>query len=374
MRAFSCGVCGNLLVAENSVCVSCGAAQGFSPSVMRFLPVDVASGAASGAAPGGASGTASGGAVQCANLAAAGCNWLVDDGRTGRLCVSCRLTRTRPNDEDAAAVAVWASTESAKRRLVYQLLDLGLPVVPLSDDARGLAFDLLSSARSPVVTGHANGVVTIDLAEGHDAHREAMRVQMGEPYRTMLGHLRHEVGHYYWQVLVRGNGLVGGDGLVGGQGPSSESPALQRFRHVFGDERADYRQALRRHYATGPPRGWAAGHVSAYATAHPWEDWAETFAHYLHIRDTLQSAAAYGMVVTGPDEPGPGVDLVALPLEDAAAGDTIGSIVGTWLPLTYALNAVNRSMGKGDLYPFVLTPPVISKLGVVHDLVVGLRG
>ncbi|MBI4941191.1 MAG: putative zinc-binding metallopeptidase [Actinobacteria bacterium] len=364
MRAFSCGVCGNLLVAENSVCVSCGAAQGFSPAVMRFLPVDVASGAASGAA--------SGGAVQCVNLAAAGCNWLVDDGHPGRLCVSCRLTRTRPNDEDAAAVAVWASTESAKRRLVYQLLDLGLPVVPRSDDARGLAFDLLSSARSPVVTGHADGVVTIDLAEGHDAHREAMRVQMGEPYRTMLGHLRHEVGHYYWQVLVRGNGLVG-DGSVGSQGPPSESPALQRFRHVFGDERADYRQALQRHYATGPPRGWAAGHVSAYATAHPWEDWAETFAHYLHIRDTLQSAAAYGMVVTGPEEPGPGVDLVALPLEDAAAGDTIGSVVGTWLPLTYALNAVNRSMGKGDLYPFVLTPPVISKLGVVHDLVVGVR-
>ena len=350
MRAFSCGVCRNLLVAENSVCVACGTAQGFSPGVMRFLPVDVVSGASAD------------GAVQCGNLAAAGCNWLVDDGHASGLCASCRLTRTRPNDDDPAAMTQWGSTEAAKRRLVYQLLDLGLPVVPRSDDPRGLAFDLLSSTWSRVVTGHADGVVTIDLAEGHDAHREAMRVQMGEPYRTMLGHLRHEVGHYYWQVLVRG-------ARPGVSLWDDEPPALQRFRHLFGDERDDYRLALQRHYGQGAPAGWSTGHVSAYATAHPWEDWAETFAHYLHIRDTLQSAAAYGMVVTGPEEPG-AADLVSLPLEDNPAGDGIGAIVGTWLPLTYALNAVNRSMGSGDLYPFVLTPPVIAKLGVVHDLVV----
>ena len=350
MRAFSCGVCRNLLVAENSVCVACGTAQGFSPAAMRFLPVDVVSGASAD------------GAVQCGNLAAAGCNWLVDDGHASGLCASCRLTRTRPNDDDPAAMTQWGSTEAAKRRLVYQLLDLGLSVVPRSDDPRGLAFDLLSSTWSRVVTGHADGVVTIDLAEGHDAHREAMRVQMGEPYRTMLGHLRHEVGHYYWQVLVRGRRPGATDP------PCVETPALQRFRVLFGDERSDYAAALQRHYGQGPPAGWEGGHVSAYATAHPWEDWAETFAHYLHIRDTLQSAAAYGMVVTGPEEPG-AADMVALPLEDNPAGEGIGPIVGTWLPLTYALNAVNRSMGSGDLYPFTLTPPVIAKLGVVHDLV-----
>lgn len=370
MRAFSCAVCGNLLVAENSVCVTCGTAQGLSPATMQFVPVDVATGRSAD------------GAVQCVNLAAAGCNWLVDDGRPDRLCLSCRLTRTRPNEQDPAGLAAWASTESAKRRLVYQLLDLGLPVVPRDPDGvgdpgdpvdpghrcdhsepgdapngfrgPGLAFDLLSSTLAPVTTGHADGVVTIDLAEGHDAHREALRVQMGEPYRTVLGHLRHEVGHYYWQLLVAPRPAV-----------------LQRFREVFGDERADYPAALQQHYAAGPPAGWAAGHVSAYATAHPWEDWAETFAHYLHIRDTLQTAAAYGMVVTGPAEPSAAAgDLVSLPFEDTVESDTIGSIVDTWLPLTYALNAVNRSMGKGDLYPFVLGATVIGKLGVVHDLVV----
>lgn len=183
-------------------------------------------------------------------------------------------------------------------------------------------------------------------------------MQLAEPYRTVLGHLRHEVGHYYWQVLVAGNGLV----AVGGT-------ALQRFRDVFGDERVDYRQALARHYAQGAPVDWVQRHVSGYATAHPWEDWAETFAHYLHIRDTLQTAAAYGMVVTGPDLPGLALDLVAVPLQDLPQQQAVTTLVDTWLPLTYALNAVNRSMGKADLYPFVLSAAAIDKLGVVHTLV-----
>jgi hypothetical protein len=352
VRSFTCDICGNVLVAENSVCVSCGTAQGFSTDLMRFVPVDPSSGSATGWTPSGSS-------VQCRNLGTAGCNWLADDGRPDGFCVSCRLTRTRPSDVDAAAVAAWAGTERAKRRLVYQLLDLGLPVVPLADDAGGLAFDLLSSAQQRVVIGHADGVVTIDLAEGQDAHREAMRVQMGEPYRTMLGHLRHEVGHYYWQVLVGGNGLAGADVAV-----------AQRFRDLFGDERADYGEALQRHYTQGAPADWLQRYVSAYATAHPWEDWAETFAHYLHICDTLQTAAAYGMVVTGPEAAGPiADDLVAMPTQDPSGLQSVTSLVATWLPLTFALNAVNRSMGKGDLYPFVLTPPVIAKLGFVHDVV-----
>jgi hypothetical protein len=350
VRAFTCHSCGNLLFAENSICVSCGTPQGFAPLASRFLPVDTAAGRATATD-----------AVQCLDLAVIGCNWLVDDGHPSGRCASCRLTRTRPNGGDLAGVAAWAGAERAKRRLVYQLLDLSLPVVPRSDDARGVQFDLLSSAQQPVTTGHADGIVTIDLAEGQDAHREAMRVNMGEPYRTMLGHLRHEVGHYYWQVLVENNGLLGGAG---------DPVALQRFRVEFGDDREDYGAALERHYSAGAPGDWAQRHVSAYATAHPWEDWAETFAHYLHIRDTLQTAASYGMVVTGPDVDGAPVDLVALPAEDLGANETIMTMIGTWLPLTYALNAVNRSMGKDDLYPFVLTPPVITKLGFVHDLVV----
>ncbi len=342
MRSFNCRVCGNLLIIENSLCVACDTAQGYSPAEDAFLPVDVAAGRAR-----------DGGPRQCADLADSGCNWLVDDDHPEGRCVSCRLTRTRPNQDDAEGMAAWALAETAKRRLVYQLLDLQLPLVPLSQDANGLAFDLLSSVQEPVTTGHADGVVTIDLAEGRDAHREAMRVQLGEAYRTMLGHLRHEVGHYYWQVLVGGLAPAGTVWL----------DATEEFRKLFGDERADYSQALERHYGQGAPPNWGEEHVSAYATAHPWEDWAESFAHYLHIRDTLQTAAAYGMSVSGPVD-APGSDPTELP----AAPPSIQTVIDTWLPLSFALNAVNRSMGKDDLYPFVLAPPVVAKLGFVHWL------
>ena len=345
MRSFSCAVCGRLLVFENTVCMHCGTRVGYESLVRQVVPLP-----------------ADGSAVPCGNAVLAACNWLVDATLgPGALCPCCRLTRTRPANDDADGLAAFARTEAAKRRLHYQLVDLGLPVVAkVDDDARGLAFDLLSSAVTPVTTGHADGVVTIDLAEGHDAHREARRVELAEPYRTLLGHVRHEVGHYYWVVLVQGNGLVPTAG------------ALDRFRRLFGDERADYGAALDRHYAASPAPGWNDTHVSAYATAHPWEDWAETFAHYLHIRDTLQTAGAYGMVVTGPDETlEDGAQLVAVPSEhDAAASSRpFRDILATWLPLTYALNAVNRSMGADDLYPFVISPPVVDKLAFVHEVV-----
>lgn len=278
------------------------------------------------------------GVARCANADVANCNWLVD--QPGELCGSCALTRTRPADGDGDAMAAFARAEAAKRRLVYQLDDFGLTT-------DGVVFDLLSSAHEPVITGHADGVVTIDLAEGDDAHREARRVQLAEPYRTMLGHLRHETGHWYWTVLVQ----------------SDPEP----FRALFGDERADYAEALQKHYAAPAAAGWEERYVSSYATAHPWEDWAESFAHYLHIRDTLQTAAAYGVLVRGPDAAAaPDAPLAATPREDPSG---FAEIVGTWLPLTYALNAVNRSMGKDDLYPFVLSPTVVEKLEFVHRAV-----
>jgi hypothetical protein len=340
------------LVFENSICVNCGTPQGFDPQSRRVVPVwpDSTASPVADLRP-------------CANLQLAGCNWLapapVGSSSPG-LCLCCRLTRTRPGDDDLDGLLAFARTEAAKRRLVYQLLDLGLPVIPQAvKHDRGLAFDLLSSAHAPVVTGHQDGVVTIDLAEGKDAHREAMRIEMAEPYRTLLGHLRHEVGHYYWEVLVEGNGLLPAGGAT-----------LELGRQLFGDERDDYTEALRRHYSAGPPADWGDSHVSAYATAHPWEDWAETFAHYLHICDTLQTAGAYGMVVTGPDTSvADAAGLVAVPSEHDVGRESIESLVATWLPLTYALNAVNRSMGKDDLYPFVLSTPVVRKLGFVHELV-----
>ena len=332
MRAFRCDVCTARVAFESPRCLSCGSALGYSVTagrVVALLDDD-------GFRP------ATGAPVErrCANAGIAACTWVVPEDVPSGLCLCCRLTRTRPNDDDPEALAAFARTEAAKRRLVYQLLDLRLPVVPWTDGG-DLAFDLLSSRDHPVTTGHAGGVITLDLAEGDDAHREAVRADLGEPYRTLLGHLRHEIGHYYWRPLV------------------GEPPLLEAFRSLFGDERADYAAAAGRHYADGPPEGWGERHVSAYATMHPWEDWAESFAHYLHLRDVLQTAHAYGLSAGG-----------APAGADGVPGDAgIEELVAAWLPLSYGLNALNRSMGKDDPYPFVLTPAVVAKLGVVHAAV-----
>lgn len=331
MRSFDCPTCRSLLFFENSLCLNCGSQVGYERKSASFVLATAEQ--------------------RCENVELARCNWIPDT--PGTLCDCCELTRTRPNDYDVEALAAFARAEAAKRRLVYQLDDLGLPVLNReTDPQRGLAFDLLSSADGPVITGHADGVVTIDLAEGDDGHRETLRVRLAEPYRTLLGHFRHETGHYYWMRLVQDDPAV-----------------LPVFRWLFGDERADYAAALQVHYETDPAPDWEETHVSIYATAHPWEDWAETFAHYLHICDALQTAAAFGIVVAGPEvgsPPDPTAPLVSVPLEDV---DDFDYLINTWLPLTYALNAVNRSMGKRDLYPFVLSPTVLEKLRLVHALI-----
>ncbi len=326
MRAFSCPQCDQLVFFENTECLRCGLELGFDPQQRTLIRFD------------GATGTHR----RCANQQLASCNWLATGAEPGALCTSCRLTRTRPPADDAAAMLAFADAEAAKRRVVFQLLELDLPLTSWAEEPSGLGYDLRASKHATVVTGHLDGIVTIDLAEADDPHRERVRQEMGEPYRTMLGHLRHETGHYYWTVLVERAGR------------------LDPFRTLFGDERADYGEAMARHYAQEPPAGWEDQHVSAYATMHPWEDWAETFAHYLNIRDTQQSAAAFGMRIDGRDKAlsaSPAVDVDSEPFE---------SILADWLPLSYALNAVNRSMGRDDLYPFVLSPVVIEKLTWVH--------
>ncbi|MCW2984121.1 MAG: hypothetical protein JWR63_1691 [Conexibacter sp.] len=324
MRAFTCGVCGQLVFFENSACLRCGSALAFDWGAreLRTRPQ----------------------APPCANRDVIGCNGLA--GALGELCFACELTRTRPNDQDAAGIAQWAEAERAKRRLVFELGELGLPIPTRRErPVGGLAFDLLSSAVQPVTTGHADGIVTLDLAESDDDEREQRRVQMGEPYRTLLGHMRHEIGHFYFPLLV------------------DDELTHEAARAIFGDETEDYQAALDRHYAYGPPANWAAEHVSAYATMHPSEDWAETFAHVLHLRDTLQTAAAYGVHVEGPaGRP----DLHAEPVDTGAGG--LRAVLDDWLGLTYALNAVNRSLGLDDLYPFVLTGPVVDKLAFVDAL------
>ena len=329
---------------HNSVCVTCKTALGFdrpTGEIVALAPTDAGLRTTGDGPP----------RRPCANIRLAACNWLAPvDGP--ELCASCLLTRTRPADADTRGLAAFLRAEVAKRQLLFQLDELRLPVVGRADDPEhGLAFDLLGRHAGPVITGHDDGLITIDLAEGDDGHREALRVRLAEPYRTLLGHFRHEVGHWYWDVLI------------------SESALLQDFRALFGDERADYAEALKRHYDSEPLPGWQQHHVSIYATAHPWEDWAESFAHYLHLRDTLQTASAFGIWVGGPDAPvrtSPKAPLSALPDDNVEDFD---AIITTWLPLTLALNAVNRSMGKDDLYPFVLSPGVQDKLRFVDTVV-----
>jgi hypothetical protein len=328
MRSFTCERCGQLLFFENSVCLRCGSALGFVPTTLDLVVLDEHPEN-----------------QVCSNQVLAECNWLIEPGEADSdddypLCFSCALTRTRPSDSDSDGMREFAVAEGAKRRLIYQLLDLGLPI------ESNLCFDLLSSENGPVTTGHDDGVITIDLAESDDARREERREQLGEVYRTMLGHFRHEVGHYYEPIIV------------------DRAGATEAARPLFGDERTDYSEAIERHYKDGPPADWAERFVSSYATMHPWEDWAETWAHYLHIRDTLETSAAYGLTVTGPTP-----SLSAAPGEELKPGAAFPQLMDEWLPLTYALNQVNRSMGKDDLYPFTLPPTVIEKLTFVHERV-----
>ncbi|MBV9321478.1 MAG: putative zinc-binding metallopeptidase [Mycobacterium sp.] len=340
MRDFVCPTCGQHLTFENSICLSCGSALGFSPEKMALLVI--AEGPDSEHA----------GAVDasdyqlCANLHLAECNWLVpvnkNGGGAGELCASCRLTRTRPNDSDTQALVAFARAEQAKRRLIVELHELKLPIIGRDRDPEyGLAFELLSSESEKVFTGHHNGVITLDLAEGDDVHREQLRVEMDEPYRTLLGHFRHEIGHYYFYRLI-----------------DTSPDYLTRFRELFGDPDADYQESLDRHYRDGAPAGWEERFVSSYATMHASEDWAETFAHYLHIRDALDTSAAFGLAPA------------SATFERRVLGPSaFQTIIDMWLPLSWSLNMVNRSMGHDDLYPFVLPAAVLEKMRFIHTVI-----
>ena len=230
------------------------------------------------------------------------------------------------------------------------MLRLKLPLRTKTQDPTGLAFDFLAPANKPVMTGHLEGVITINLFEADDAEREKQRGAMDEPYRTLLGHFRHEIAHYYWDRLVRDQG------------------SITEFRKIFGDERLDYGEALRRHHSQGAPADWASTFVTAYASSHPWEDFAETWAHYFHIADTLETARAFGVHMQ------PRV-ANSQALEASVTFDpytaSIEHLIDAWIPLTFAFNSINRSMGMGDLYPFVLGAPTMLKLNYIYNLIHG---
>ncbi len=348
MKLFKCQHCGQVLYFENVRCERCGHALGYIPDAATLSALEPEGDAWRPLAQVG------GQFRYCDNAQYDACNWLVPVESTSRFCTACRFNRTVPDLGVQENVLPWRKLEAAKHRLFYTLLRLGLPLKDRNEDPEhGLAFDFLADlpdAGVPkVMTGHDNGLITLALVEADDAEREKRRVQMGEPYRTLLGHFRHEVGHYFWDVLVRDGGH------------------LDECRAVFGDDSQDYNEALQRHYQQGAPPNWQESFVSSYATTHPWEDFAETWAHYLHIVDTLEMARAFGISVN------PHVDTkdeitADIDFDPHAAGN-FERIVDAWLPLCFAMNSLNRCMGAADVYPFVLSPPAIEKLAFIHRLV-----
>jgi len=279
----------------------------------------------------------------CANLLDAGCNWLVARNDPNPFCIACRLNQVIPRLAEGANRHRWVELEGAKRRLVYGLLSLGLPVHGKEEmPDTGLAFAFLADTSGPfeeqarVITGHAAGLITINVAETDPLYREEVRVQMGEPYRTLLGHFRHESGHYYWERLIH------------------RSSRRDPFTALFGDCRRDYPEALRSYYENGPGRDWRNGYISAYASAHPWEDWAETWAHYLHMRDTVETAIAFGLVPESPH---------------ANGDEPFDSLLSRWIDLSLAMNGLSRSLGLPDSCPFPISEPAAAKLRFVHETI-----
>jgi hypothetical protein len=350
MKLFKCQNCGQVLYFENTSCEQCGFRLGFLPPAMTISALQ----------PDGdhwrALAASQGSLRFCDNAGHEACNWLVDAESNASLCAACRHNQTIPDLSVAPNLQRWRRLESAKHQLFYSLLRLKLPLLNRIDDPEhGLAFQFLADSPDPsgpkVLTGHDNGLITIALVEADDGERERRRTQMGEPYRSLVGHFRHEVGHYFWDVLVRDGGR------------------LEQCRAVFGDDSLDYDAALQAHYRNGAPADWQEHYISQYASTHPWEDWAETWAHYLHIVDTLEMASAFGISVkprlVRDETLSAEIDLD--PYETASMQE----IIDAWLPLTFAMNSLNRAMGNHDLYPFVLSPAVVTKLSFVHDIVHG---
>ncbi len=358
MRIFHCDHCGALIFFENVLCENCRHKLAYLPDLKLVASLDPV--------------FTSGPQVEltlqqwtspvphsegkkyrlCKNYVEFGtCNWAVLPEESGPYCASCRLTHIIPDLKIVGNMHRWARLENAKRRLVYSLMEHRLAVRDKTQDPEhGLRFQFMGDPPNgpKVLTGHDNGVITVNIVEADDDERERRRIQLREPYRTLLGHFRHEIGHYYWDLLIK------------------DSQRIEAFRDRFGDERPDYDESLKKHYKEGPKPGWHEQFVSEYASVHPWEDWAETWAHYLHMTDTLETAAACGLSLL-PDrrnEP----TMLKQPRKSARE-QSFDEIITNWFPLTYALNSLNRGMGMLDAYPFVLSPPVIEKLRFIHDTI-----
>lgn len=355
MKPFACS-CGQPLFFDNMRCVNCGREVAYDPTARTLISLEPA---------GDGLWMVVGDEREprprfrlCTNrTAAAACNWLVPASAPGDFCLSCRLTRTIPSlDRPKNAARLW-ELESAKRRVLLALQHMNLPLIPKSEDAeRGLAFDFLEALPDgrPVLTGHDEGVITLNVAEADDDYREKNRENLREPYRTLVGHIRHELGHYFWDLLVR------------------DTPWLPRCRELFGDDRADYGEALKKHYAEGSPPGWRERFISAYAASHPWEDWAESWAHFMHMHATLVTVASYHLETA--NTPLRLTPFTADVLYQTDADPAFLDWINSWVVLTATLNEIARSMGQPDIYPFVLNAPAVRKIHFVNCVVNDYRG
>ena len=353
MQVFHCDYCDNLVFFENTTCIDCGHALAFMPDVGEIGSLEATEGNLW---------RAHHSRYEpklyrlCGNYVTHNvCNWAIPEQDPHELCLACRLT-TRTHDLTIpGAREIWYKLEVAKRRLIYSLLTLGCPLESKLDDAeQGLAFEFLADPTDPeappVLTGHANGLITVNIAEADDVERKRRQLAMGEPYRTLLGHFRHESGHYYWDRFI------------------ANTSRLEEFRSLFGDEQADYAAALEAHYQRQAAGGslWQQEFVSEYASAHPWEDWAETWAHYLHMTDTLETALTCGVTLKPRRKDEPRLKPHALLPHETNDFD---QLIERWFPLTYVLNNLNRGLGLADGYPFILHPPVINKLKFIHNTI-----
>ena len=355
MKTFYCDACGGLVFFENFQCIKCDHALGFLPDVLDLSALEPAPNqpntwrAMTRVARDRQYRPCQNGREHRV------CNWYVPVDDNDPFCIACRMNKTIPDLNVTGNLERWHKMELAKRRLIYTLLHLGLSLYGVPQENRPpLQFNFLADTGvHQILTGHENGLITLNIAEADDAEREKRRISFHEPYRTLLGHFRHESAHYYWDQLIANN------------------RRLWRFRELFGNEMQDYAAALQTHYQQGPPVDWQARSVSAYASSHPWEDWAETWAHYLHMVDTIETASGFGMSLA-PTHP----DAKTMTADTKKVSDTESSfdrILKNWLPLTAALNCLNRGMGLPDLYPFVLSAPAIEKLRFVHETIHEVR-
>lgn len=342
MKRFFCS-CGAEIFFDNTICIHCGRLVGVDAEGSDMFTLKPKSGGMVAATIG--FNTRYYRFCEHRSSDSLGCNLLIRDDDPSTQCVSCRLTRTIPDQSIPRNLIRWRVLESAKRRMVFNLYKNRLRYENrYQNPANGLCFDFLEDRRSNpnvldemIYTGHNNGVITINAAEADPQYRVSVREEMNERYRTTLGHFRHEIGHYFWMRLVQGTKWE------------------WSFRQLFGDHTQDYDKALKKYYAEGPSPDWQEDHISAYASMHPLEDWAETWAHYLHMNDTLETAVAFNMLNVN--------------MEDK----DFNTVLKKWVELTIIMNALNRSVGKPDAYPFVLSKTVYRKLEFVRDVVVASR-